>query len=153
MNPPRCDEYDYINFFIAAQRAFSCLEAARVQPKKENSPSHDSINRLLHRLKPEPASLWEEAGHYITPGKGFFVIDDSTPDKLYARKIELVSGHWSGKHHGVLQGINLVTLLRTDGDAHIPCDVRVHYKQQDGKNQKRSLSRYAFQSEIQRIFP
>ena len=53
------------------------------------------------------------------------VIDDSTLDKPYAKKIELVSHHWSGKHHAVVRGINLVTLLWTDGDRNIPCDYRV----------------------------
>jgi hypothetical protein len=32
MNPKRCDEYDYINFLVAAQKSYSCLEASRVQP-------------------------------------------------------------------------------------------------------------------------
>ena len=40
--------------------------------------------------------------------------------------------HWSGKHHAVVQGINLVTLLWTDGERHIPCDYRVYAKAQDG---------------------
>ncbi|MCC6500230.1 MAG: IS701 family transposase, partial [Anaerolineales bacterium] len=28
MNPPKCDEMDYINFLIAAQQVFSSLEAS-----------------------------------------------------------------------------------------------------------------------------
>jgi hypothetical protein len=32
MNPPKCDDQDYINFLVATPRAFSALEAARVQP-------------------------------------------------------------------------------------------------------------------------
>ena len=41
--------------------------------------------------------------------------------------IELVGRHWSGKHHAVVQGINLVSLLWTDGDRHIPCDYRIYH--------------------------
>lgn len=40
--------------------------------------------------------------------------------KFYAQKIELVTRHWSGKHRRVVQGINLITLLWTQGDSYIP---------------------------------
>ena len=43
------------------------------------------------------------------------------------RAIDLVGRHWSGKHHAVVQGINLVSLLWTDGDRHIPCDYRIYH--------------------------
>ena len=59
------------------------------------------------------------------------VIDDSTLDKPYARQMELVTRHWSGKHKQVVSGINLITLMWTDGDTHIPCDYRLYNKQQD----------------------
>ena len=58
------------------------------------------------------------------------VIDDSTLDKPYARQMELVTRHWSGKHKQVVSGINLITLMWTDGDTHIPC-YRLYNKQQD----------------------
>jgi hypothetical protein len=45
--------------------------------------------------------------------------------------MELVVRHWSGKHHAVVSGINLITLLWTDGDRHVPCDYRVFDKKQD----------------------
>jgi len=63
--------------------------------------------------------------------QGILVIDDSTLDKPYARKMELVTRHWSGKHHAVVSGINLITLLWTDGDRHVPVDYRIFDKQQD----------------------
>jgi hypothetical protein len=53
-------------------------------------------------------------------------------DKPFARKIALVGWHWSGKHHGVVKGINLLTLVWTDGDRHIPCDYRLCDKTHDG---------------------
>ena len=43
------------------------------------------------------------------------------------RHIDLVGRHWSGKHHRVVQGIDLVSLLWTDGDRHIPCDYRIYH--------------------------
>jgi hypothetical protein len=48
MNPPKCDAVDYIHFLIAAQRVFTCTEAARCQPTGENAPAHDAFTRLLH---------------------------------------------------------------------------------------------------------
>ena len=59
------------------------------------------------------------------------ILDDSTLDKPYAQKIGLVTRHWSGKHRGVVRGINLITLLWTDGDRQIPCDYRLFDKAKD----------------------
>ena len=34
--------------------------------------------------------------------------------------------HWSGKHQRIVQGINLQTLLWTDGSQLVPCDFRIY---------------------------
>ncbi len=39
--------------------------------------------------------------------------------------------HWSGKHHAVVSGINLITLLWTNGDRHVPVDYRIFDKKRD----------------------
>jgi putative transposase len=133
VNPPKCNEYDYIDFLIATPKVYSCAEAARVQPDEDTDPaSHDSFTRLLQRLEPSSEDLWEESSHQVNCKTGILVLDDSTLDKPYARKIELVSRHWSGKHKDVVSGINLITLLWSDGDRHIPCDYRIYDKQNDG---------------------
>ncbi len=131
MNPPKCDEQDYINFLVATPRAFSALGSARVQPDGSNPPAHDAFTRVLHRLEPDTQTLWTEAEGQVTLDSGLFVFDDSTLDHLSARQIELVSRHWSGKHHRVVRGINLMTLLWTDGDRHIPVDYRLFDKGRD----------------------
>ena len=59
--------------------------------------------------------------------------DDTTLDKPYARKMDLVHRHWSGKHGRVVSGINLSTLLWTDGEALVPTHFRVYDKPQDGR--------------------
>jgi hypothetical protein len=132
MNPPKCNEYDYINFLVATPKSYSCVEGAKVHPLQENPPAHDAFNRLLYRLPPDPEKLWEESQPFVHPSRGVLVIDDSTLDKPYAQKIELVTRHWSGKHHDVVLGINLITLLWSDGDCHIPCDYRIYDKSNDG---------------------
>lgn len=132
MNPPKVNEYDYINFLIAAQKAYSCVEAERVQPETASPAAHDAVNRLLHRLEPSSEQLWKEAEPQVSLNQGILVVDDSTLDKFYAKKMELVTRHWSGKHGRVVQGINLITLLWTEGDRHIPVDYRFYEKCVDG---------------------
>jgi hypothetical protein len=103
-----------------------------VQPDQETGPAHDAITRLTQRLLPTTERLWQEAQKQVDRSKGVLVGDDSTLDKLYSRKIELVTRHWSGKHKRVVLGINLVTLLWTDGERYIPIDFRIYNKAQDG---------------------
>ena len=131
MNAPKCQPEDYINFLVASPRAVSGTEAARAQPARPNPPAHDAFTRLLHRLEPDPATLWTEAAPLVERRRGILALDDSTLDKPYARKIGLLTRHWSGKHRRVVQGINLLTLLRTDGEALIPCDDRLYEKAVD----------------------
>ena len=128
MNPPRVQAEDYIDFLIATPKAASATEAARVQPEQPGGPAHDAVTRLLHRLEPDPQTLWEEARTQVDLADGILVIDDSVLDKPHARCIELVGRHWSGKHHAVVTGIDLVALLWTDGDRHVPCDYRIFHK-------------------------
>ncbi len=132
MNPAKVSESDYINFLIATQKAYSCTEAERVQPASDRVPAHDAITRLLHRLEPSTSHLWQEAQPQVSLDTGILVVDDSTLDKFYAEKMELVTRHWSGKHGRVVQGINLITLLWTEGDRHIPLDYRFYEKAVDG---------------------
>jgi len=133
MNPPKCDELDYIHFLIAAQKVFTCTEAARCQPEGKG-PAHDAFTRLLQRQPPDTEALWQEAKGLVSQKEGFLVLDDTTLDKLYAQKMELVTYHWSGKHGRVVRGINLQTLLWSDGQALVPCDFRVYAKAQDEKS-------------------
>jgi len=70
MNAPRCLDEDYIQFLIAAPRAVSATEAARVEPRHPNAPAHDAFTRLLHRLEPDPATLWHESCCHNRSGGG-----------------------------------------------------------------------------------
>ena len=126
MNPAKCDAVDYIQFLVAAQRRFTCSEAARCQPESPQAPAHDAFTRLLRRQPPGTEALWQETRGLVRREEGVLVLDDTTLDKPYAKRMELVSRHWSGKHKRVVWGINLLTLLWTDGNALIPCDFRVY---------------------------
>ena len=94
MNKPKCNEYDYINFLVATPRSYSCVEAASVQPESHHMPSHDAFTRLLTRLEPDAATLWQEAQSQVVRQAGVLIIDDSTLDKPYARQIELAGAPW-----------------------------------------------------------
>lgn len=128
----KCKATDYIDFLIATPRSVTCTEAAKVQPDIPRPPSHDAFTRLLRRLEPDPETLWLEARPMVHSKGGVLVVDDSTLDKPYAAKIELVSRHWSGKHKAVVWGINLITTVWTDGDRITPVDYRVYDKANDG---------------------
>ncbi|HEY4699552.1 MAG TPA: IS701 family transposase, partial [Nitrososphaerales archaeon] len=43
MMPAKIDEFDYINFLVAAQRVFTCTEASRSQPEGGSRPAHDAF--------------------------------------------------------------------------------------------------------------
>jgi hypothetical protein len=132
MNTPRCNDESYINSLVASQGRVSCAEAGRVQPEAPFAPAHDAFTRLLRRQEPDPGRLWEEAEPLVEKAKGVLVLDDSTCDKPYAKKIEPVTRHRSGKHHKAVRGISLIALLWTDGDRKTPCDYRL-YSKADGK--------------------
>ena len=127
MNAPKCQAEDYIDFLIATPKACSAVEAARVQPQRPDPPAHDAFTRLLHRLEPDPQALWLEARPQVRLTEGVLVLDDSVLDKPHARHIDLVGRHWSGKHHAVVRGIDLVSLVWSDGDRIIPCDYRIYH--------------------------
>ena len=152
MNPPKVDDLDYIHFLIAAQKVFTCTEAARSQPdgEEEAGPAHDAFTRLLQRRPPDTEALWQEAESFVDRSDGLLILDDTTLDKPHANQIEHVTWHWSGKHGHSVKGINLLTLLwggppsKKEGDsssdeeneetteAHLPCDFRLYNKDEDG---------------------
>jgi putative transposase len=134
MNTAKVHPEDYVQFLLASPVQFTATEAARVQPALPDPPCHDAFTRLLTRLQPDRQTLWTEARPQIRLDDGLLVLDDSTLDKPYARKMSLVGWHWSGKHHRVVKGINLLTLLWTDGDRHIPCDYDLYDKANDGRS-------------------
>jgi hypothetical protein len=128
-------------FLLAAQTVFSASEAARCQPLAPKAPAHDAFTRLLTREPPDTAALWQEAAPFVRRREGFLVLDDSTLDKPYAKKMALVTRHWSGKHKRVVRGINLQTLVWTGyGEADvpcvIPCDVRIYEAGAATKNEQ-----------------
>lgn len=94
MNAPKVDELDYIQFLIAAQRVFTCTEAAVCQPERPDPPAHDAFTSLLLRQPPDAAALWQEVAPLIRRQEGALILDDSTLDKPYAQHMAWVTRHW-----------------------------------------------------------
>ena len=120
MNAPKVSDLDSINILVAAPRVVSCTPAARLQPDGPRRAAHDALPRLLQRLEPDTTPLWREAEQHVDRCTGLLIADDTTRDKPCTQQIELVHRHWSGTHHRVVKGINLLTLLWSDGIDAIP---------------------------------
>jgi putative transposase len=135
MNPPMSCAEEYIHFLLASPTQVTATEAARTL----GDAAHDAFNRLLYRQPSDTTAIWQEAKALVSMKSGALVLDDSTLDKPYAHDIELVVYHWSGKHHDVVKGINLLTLLWTGGKALIPCDFRLYDKPLGGHTKNESF--------------
>ena len=133
MSQAKVSPSEFIDYLIASPRQGTATEAARTQPDSDDPAAHDAYTRLLHRLEPDTEALGVEIRADVRRATGVLVLDDTVLDKPYARKMALVHRMWSGKHHAVVRGINLRTVLWTDGDRHLPCDYRVYDTPNDRK--------------------
>ena len=133
MSQAKITASQFVDFLIATPSNATAMEAQRTQPHTSDPAAHDAYTRLLHRLEPDSDALWAEVQSEIRRTAGVLILDDTVLDKPYARKMDLVHHLWSGKHHRVVEGIDLLTLLGTDGDRHLPCDYRLYDKPNDRK--------------------
>lgn len=129
MQYQKCSLELYTQFLYSSQRQFSGAELARVAPIPM---ARDAVSRWLRKSVLTPKLLWKESQPLVDRRRGYLVIDDTVLDKPYARQIPLVKAQYSGKHHGVVRGIDLVNLLWTDGERVVPVDYRVYDPTTDG---------------------
>lgn len=127
----RITEIDYINFLVAANCDVSCVKAAECYSDNGIVVAHDKINRFLTRQSLTPETLWEEVAPLIEKRNGWLILDDTVIDKIHSERIELTYYQWSGKHHKVVKGIGLITLVWTDGTNTFPVDYRIYDKDGD----------------------
>ena len=91
--------------------------------------SHDSVNRFLLREDDTPHDLFNEIRPDLHLKGSTVSVDDSVLDKPYHHLTAFVGHFWSGKHHGVVKGINLITLYYTDPQGqHQPVNYRIYDK-------------------------
>lgn len=119
-----CTLPTYIGFLLSEPNGVSCSRLASLL-----HISHDSVNRFLNRESYSPEDLFNEVKPSINLMGGTLSVDDSVLDKPYAHYIALIGHYWSGKHHAVVKGINLITLYYTDPQGqHQPINFRVYDK-------------------------
>jgi hypothetical protein len=118
----------YIAFLLGEPKYSSCCRLAELM-----DISHDSVNRFLQREDYTPQDLFNQAKQQLELKGGVLSVDDSVLDKPYSHQMELVGYFWSGKHHCVVKGIDLISLYYTDKNGqHLPINYRL-YNKADGK--------------------
>lgn len=127
----------YSTFLIANGNRYSGVEASKAMKEAGDAPAHDSISRWLLDQEFEPSDLWKHVQAHVSL-KSSLIVDDSTLDKQWSPKNELVGYHWSGNAHKVIRGISLVNLLATSGEDCVPVDYRI-YETGEGKKNKNEL--------------
>ncbi|MFH0967623.1 MAG: transposase [Methanobacteriota archaeon] len=128
---PKCSDKDYIHFLMAAQCDASCVKAADCYSEIGINIAHDSFNRFLTRQSLTNEALWKEVEPYVEKMSGWFVLDDTVIDKIHSKFIEMTYYQWSGKHHGIVKGIGLISLVWTDGSFTYPLDYRLYDPEAD----------------------
>ncbi len=118
----------YMGFLMSEPKSANCTRLAEVM-----GISHDSVNRFLLREAYEPEDLFNEAKAMLNLVGGTLSVDDSVLDKPYSQHMELVGHFWSGKHHRVVKGVNLITLYYTDWQGRSP---PVNYRVYDKADHK-----------------
>ena len=94
----------YVGFLLSEPTFTSCSRLSDVM-----NISHDSVNRFLNRESYTPQDLFNEVKKSINLYGGSLSVDDSVLDKPHAKYIAYVGYFYSGKHHAVVKGINLIT--------------------------------------------
>lgn len=142
MNKPKCSEYLYIQFLLAAQNNYTCTELSQVAPI---DMAHDSPTRMLAREKLTPKILWKNVKAHIDLNDGYLIADDTVIDKVRSQLLSLAKWQYSGTHHKVVKGIGLETIIWTnDLQKHIPVDYRIYDKDTDGKTKNQHFQDMIF---------
>lgn len=78
--------------------------------------AHDAANRVLNRERFSPKDLFEEARSFMDLAGGTLSVDNIVLEKPHSQEdnVDLISYFWSSKAGGAVNGLCLVTLLRTD---------------------------------------
>ncbi len=120
----KCNIQAYIRYLLSEPVRTSCTGLSDVLL----NISHDSVNRFLLRENYRPEDLWTEVSEKIDLNNGVLSVDDMVIDKPYsnAEKTDLIGFFYSGKHHCVVKGVNVITLYYTDQhDVSVPINFRI----------------------------
>lgn len=127
----KCNLNTYTLFLLAESKYGGCVRLAQIL----EGLSHDCVNRFLLREHYEPKDLFEELKPHINVRGGVLSGDDTVIDKPYRNPFltKIIGYFWSGKHHRVVKGIQLITLYYTDPSGKsVPVNYRL-YDKEEGK--------------------
>lgn len=123
----KCNEEIYMSYLLSEPQYTSCVRLSTIM----KTISHDSINRFLERERFAPKDLFDEEKNKIELVGGILSVDDSVLDKPYSdtNEAEFINYFWSGKHHAIVKGINLISLFYTDiHGTSVPINYRIYNK-------------------------
>ncbi|UZR99738.1 IS701 family transposase [Chondrinema litorale] len=122
----------YISYLLHTHGNYTCTHMAA----HSMDVSHDQVTRFLAHSKFTSSDLWDIVkGHLQDSPDSFILVDDSVQAKRYSRYIELAKRQYSGNEHGLVNGINLVNMVHSngiDGD-YYPIDYRIYHPETDKK--------------------
>jgi len=125
----RCTLKEYVSYLLGEPLRGSCSRLGEII-----EITHDSVNRFLLREEYTSEDLFNEIKGKIELKGGILSIDDTVIDKPYSTRQGIIDYYWSGKHHRVILGINLITLYYTNlSGISVPVSFRI-YKKEDGKS-------------------
>lgn len=121
---------EYITYLLSDPKGSSCVRSGEIL-----EISHDQVTRFLLSGNFNGKDLYQKASQHLKIYGGTLSIDDTVLDKPYSdiNKNDLVGYFYSGKHHKVVKGISLITLIYTDTEGKsLPVNFRV-YDKKDNK--------------------
>ena len=126
------DKSHYISYLLHTHGNYTCTHMAA----HSADVSHDQVTRFLSQSQLTSSHLWEMVKEHLQDTKdSFIIVDDSVQTKKYARYIGLAKRQYSGNEHGIVNGINLVNMVHSngiDGD-YYPIDYRIYHPETDSK--------------------
>lgn len=104
----QCNLDIYTLFLLSEPKFAGCSRLAEILEQI----SHDSVNRFLLRERYQPHDLFDAVKPHISLVGGILSVDDTVIEKPYSapNQAELIDYFWSGKHHKVIKGVNIITL-------------------------------------------
>ncbi len=127
----KCSLELYRDFLIANSNRYSGVELPKVEPSEQMA--HDSVTRWLMRADFTPSDVWRYAKPLADISTGYLIVDDTVAGKPFATNIDLARRQYSGREHQVVNGIDIVNFVWTDGTSYVPVDYRVYAPMHDGR--------------------
>jgi hypothetical protein len=123
----------YVEYLLSTPINYTCTNLA----DHLDGVSHDVVNDFLRQERLRPQQLWELVqGRLEDSPDTFLIADDCVQDKRYSRFIELVKYQYSGAEHQLVNGIGVVNLVHSNGQAgdFYPIDYRIYAPEVDHKS-------------------